>query len=49
MDNEEKYKAIRTEILGEESGEESGSEELSEEEDEDEGMRFTWIYSIFFF
>ena len=47
MDNEEKYKAIKTEILGEDS-EESDSEESSDEEDEDEGMRLTWIYSIFF-
>ncbi|KJA21085.1 hypothetical protein HYPSUDRAFT_141364 [Hypholoma sublateritium FD-334 SS-4] len=36
MENEEKYKAIKNEILGEESGDESGSEEEdSEEEDED--------------
>ncbi|KAJ7669190.1 MIF4G-domain-containing protein, partial [Mycena polygramma] len=36
LENEEKYKAIKTEILGEDSDEESGSEESSEEEDEDE-------------
>ncbi|KAJ6500002.1 hypothetical protein C8R47DRAFT_1256911 [Mycena vitilis] len=36
LENEEKYKSIKTEILGEDSDEESGSEESSEEEDEDE-------------
>ncbi|KAJ7777836.1 hypothetical protein DFH07DRAFT_565912 [Mycena maculata] len=36
LENEEKYKAIKTEILGEDSDEESGSEESSEDEDEDE-------------
>ncbi|KAK1223939.1 pre-mRNA-splicing factor cwc22 [Marasmius sp. AFHP31] len=37
MENEEKYKSIRAEILGEDSDEESGSEESSDEdEDEDE-------------
>lgn len=36
--NEEKYKGIKSEILGESSDEESGSEESSdEEEDDDEG------------
>jgi pre-mRNA-splicing factor CWC22 len=38
LENEEKYKSIKTEILGEDSDEESGSEESSEDEDEDEGM-----------
>ncbi|KAJ7928999.1 MIF4G-domain-containing protein [Mycena leptocephala] len=36
LENEEKYKSIKTEILGEDSDEESGSEESSEDEDEDE-------------
>ncbi|KAK7461045.1 pre-mRNA-splicing factor cwc22, variant 2 [Stygiomarasmius scandens] len=36
LDNEEKYKAIRNEILGEDSDEESGSEESSDEESEGE-------------
>ncbi|KAJ7149061.1 MIF4G-domain-containing protein, partial [Mycena crocata] len=36
LDNEEKYKSIKAEILGEDSDEESGSEESSEDEDEDE-------------
>ncbi|KAF9484975.1 MIF4G-domain-containing protein [Pholiota conissans] len=36
LENEEKYKAIKAEILGEDSDEESGSEEDSEESDEDE-------------
>ncbi|KAF8898220.1 hypothetical protein CPB84DRAFT_1780615 [Gymnopilus junonius] len=36
MENEEKYKAIRTEILGDESDEESGSEESDAESNEDE-------------
>ncbi|KIJ17163.1 hypothetical protein PAXINDRAFT_73794 [Paxillus involutus ATCC 200175] len=37
LENEEKYKEIRSEILGENSDEESGSEESSGEEDGDEG------------
>ncbi|KAJ7768176.1 hypothetical protein B0H14DRAFT_3096150 [Mycena olivaceomarginata] len=36
LENEEKYKAIKQEILGEDEDEESGSEESSDEEDEDE-------------
>ncbi|KAG6893129.1 pre-mRNA-splicing factor cwc22 [Termitomyces sp. T32_za158] len=36
LENEEKYKSIKSEILGEESDEESGSEEESSDEDEDE-------------
>ena len=47
MDNEEKYKAIKTEILGEDSEESGSDEESSDEEDEDEGMQLTWIYTIF--
>ncbi|RXW18185.1 hypothetical protein EST38_g7665, partial [Candolleomyces aberdarensis] len=40
LENEEKYKAIKAEILGEDSDEESGSEEDSsdEESDEDQAM-----------
>ena len=40
LENEERYKQIKTEILGDGSSdeEESGSEESSEEEEEDEGM-----------
>ncbi len=36
LENEEKYKVIKSEILGETSDEESGSEESSEEEEEDD-------------
>ncbi|TFK34887.1 armadillo-type protein [Crucibulum laeve] len=36
LENEEKYKSIKAEILGEDSDEESGSEEESSDEDEDE-------------
>ncbi|KAJ6514583.1 MIF4G-domain-containing protein [Mycena vulgaris] len=36
LENEEKYKSIKAEILGEDEDEESGSDESSEEEDEDE-------------
>ncbi|KAL0568745.1 pre-mRNA-splicing factor cwc22 [Marasmius crinis-equi] len=36
MENEEKYKSIKSEILGDDSDEESGSEEESSDEDEDE-------------
>ncbi|KAI6038422.1 MIF4G-domain-containing protein [Pisolithus marmoratus] len=36
VENEEKYKAIKAEILGEGSEDESGSEESSEEEEKDE-------------
>lgn len=39
VENEERYKAIKVEILGEDSeDEESGSEESSEEEEDEEGM-----------
>jgi hypothetical protein len=38
LENEEKYKAIRAEILGEDSDHESGSSEESEES-EDEGLK----------
>ncbi len=39
MENEERYKAIKVEILGEgSSDEESGSEESSEEDEDEEGM-----------
>ena len=36
-ENEEKYKAIKAEILGENSEEESGEESSDEEEEEEEG------------
>ncbi|KAF5318018.1 hypothetical protein D9619_012257 [Psilocybe cf. subviscida] len=36
LENEEKYKAIKAEILGEDSDEESGSEEESDESDDEE-------------
>jgi pre-mRNA-splicing factor CWC22 len=36
LENEEKYKSIKAEILGEDSDDESGSEEASSDEDEDE-------------
>jgi len=38
VENEEKYKAIKAEILGEDSDEDSGSEEEGSEESDDEGM-----------
>ena len=44
MDNEEKYKAIKNEILGEESGEESGSEEEDSEEDEDGNVYHNYVF-----
>jgi pre-mRNA-splicing factor CWC22 len=37
LENEEKYKSIKAEILGEDSDDESGSEESSDD-DEDEGV-----------
>jgi pre-mRNA-splicing factor CWC22 len=37
LENEDKYKAIKAEILGEDSDEESGSEEESDESDDEEG------------
>ncbi|KAJ7477031.1 hypothetical protein B0H11DRAFT_1865425 [Mycena galericulata] len=36
LENEEKYKSIKTEILGEDDDDESGSEESSEDEDDEE-------------
>ncbi|KII89326.1 hypothetical protein PLICRDRAFT_110045 [Plicaturopsis crispa FD-325 SS-3] len=36
LENEDKYKAIKTEILGEDDDDESGSEEDSDEEDEEQ-------------
>lgn len=36
LDNEEKYKSIKAEILGEDSDEESGSEEDSDDDTDDE-------------
>ncbi|KAJ7584937.1 armadillo-type protein [Mycena floridula] len=41
LENEEKYKGIKAEILGEDSDEESGSEEESSDEDDDEGVAET--------
>ncbi|KAF5352025.1 hypothetical protein D9758_009416 [Tetrapyrgos nigripes] len=38
LENEEKYKAIKSEILGEDSDEESGSEESSDDESDEEGV-----------
>lgn len=47
LENEEKYKAIKTEILGEEdSDEESGSDEGSDEEGSDEEGTLDSCYSI---
>jgi hypothetical protein len=43
LENEERYKAIKAEILGEDSGSESGSEEdSSDDEEEDEGMNMNF-------
>lgn len=39
LENEEKYKAIKAEILGEDSDDDSGSEESSEESDDDQEGR----------
>jgi len=44
LENEEKYKAIKTEILGEDSEEDSGSEDESDDS-EDEGM-WVWIVQV---
>ncbi|PFH53603.1 hypothetical protein AMATHDRAFT_137344 [Amanita thiersii Skay4041] len=41
LENEEKYKEIKTEILGEDSDEESGSDETSEDEESEEEMEAT--------
>ena len=46
MENEEKYKSIKAEILGEDSEEESGSEESSDD-DEDEGKSLWILYVLF--
>lgn len=37
LENEEKYKAIKAEILGEDSDEESGSEETDDSDEDEEG------------
>ncbi|KAG6374996.1 armadillo-type protein [Boletus reticuloceps] len=42
LENEEKYKAIRAEILGENSDEESGTESSEEEEGGEEGEEGNW-------
>lgn len=48
IENEERYKAIKAEILGEDSSDEEGSEESeSEEEDEEEGLCFSPLISLF--
>ena len=44
LENEEKYKAIRAEILGEDSDEESGSEESDSDDDSDEGGVYYCIF-----
>ena len=46
MENEEKYKSIKAEILGEDSEEEFGSEESSDD-DEDEGKSLWILYVTF--
>jgi len=48
LENEEKYKAIKNEILGEDSDEESGSEESSDEDSEGEegGMYYSFILDL---
>lgn len=46
MENEEKYKAIKAEILGEDSDEESGSEE-DESDEEGEGIVCYWYQCRF--
>jgi pre-mRNA-splicing factor CWC22 len=45
IENEEKYKAIKAEIIGEGSDEESGSEASEEEEEEVEGKSITFRLS----
>ena len=37
LENEEKYKSIKAEILGEDSDEESGSEETDDSDEDEEG------------
>lgn len=46
MENEEKYKAIKAEILGEDSEDESGSEEESSGNEEEEGRIGTSFFSL---
>lgn len=46
LDNEEKYREIKAEILGENSDDESGSEEEEEEEDEDEEGMSSMLFSL---
>jgi pre-mRNA-splicing factor CWC22 len=38
MENEEKYKSIKTEILGDEDEDDESGEEEDDESDDDEGM-----------
>ncbi len=45
LENEEKYKAIKAEILGEDSDDDSGSEESSEDSDDDQEGKLR-TYSI---
>jgi pre-mRNA-splicing factor CWC22 len=45
VENEEKYKEIKAEILGEDSDEESGSEE-SDESDEEEGTLWSQLPNL---
>lgn len=45
LENEEKYNAIKVEILGEDSDEESGSEgDTSDEESDEEGALFVTLF-----
>jgi pre-mRNA-splicing factor CWC22 len=44
LENEEKYKAIKAEILGEDSDEESGSEESESDDDSDEGGVYRCVF-----
>jgi pre-mRNA-splicing factor CWC22 len=44
-ENEEKYKQIKAEILGEDSDDESGSEESSEESEDDENEGVYFIFT----
>ncbi len=43
--NEERYKAIKAEILGEDSDEESGSEEEDDSDEDDEGL-YSTVYPL---
>lgn len=49
LENEEKYKAIKAEILGEDSDEESGSDEESSDEDDEEGGTYTAVIFLIYF